>query len=184
MLRYAQESTLLDALDAGDLRTIYRCIKVGGQRLDTIRINGRPLLVDCVLWDRQKRFLTAMAFKKFLKISEPFWDKGHFSIMDYAISYDFPYLHILLQNGANPVCGHFARSVKHEHFFEKCCLLLSVGLDPKNARPCGKVRREVHRWLQGLDSAKIVLHQIFDNEVLELEIQAFVYNEGLLRKIL
>merc|ERR1719421_25828 len=152
MIRYTEESTLLDALDAQDVRTVYKCIKNGGQRLDTIRVNDRPLLVDCVMWDRQKRFLTAMAFKKFLNISEPFWDKGHFSIIDYAITQEFPYLHILLQNGAKLICGHFGSRVKREYLSENCCLLLSAGLDPKNARPCEKVRREVQRWLQGFDS--------------------------------
>ena len=62
-------------------------------------------------------------------------------------------------------------------------MLLFVGADPRNAHISPRLTKTVQIWLSGLEMAKVLLKDIFDNPTLENLICEFVFIEEYLKKV-
>jgi len=190
MVDYTNLQTLLDALDTQNSRVVRRCIRAG-QSLNE-RINGAPLLAVALNNRNYPRIQSLLAFKKHLDInavdekgSNALWyiPTGPSSCLSSTLSH-------LIQHGIdvnNTYRGFTILDIWKDYLshieirISFLLMVLSAGGNPQGQIHIMAVRNQVNRWLEGLEVAKIMFTEIFDNGTLEAEICRFVYNEEYLR---
>ena len=188
MVNYTDQSVLLQALDRQDFYTIQRCLNAG-QDLNAIKFRSErlPLLLDAISVDKVNRFWSLMVFRKFLDLDIFSKSIQRVNALQCGLSHKFPFIHILLQNGAEPVMRTHLHYMEESAVLDECvpqfCMLLSCGMDPGDVIPCQRIRKQVQQWLASLECAKQHFRRIFDDENLEKELCNFVQNEVNLRKI-
>ena len=180
---YSNIDTLLHALDTEDCVTVKKCIEAG-QSLDQIVRSGRTILSDAA-WNRKYATIrTLCAFKKFCNLN-CVYPEGTPALFLAISLQDIRTVHLLIQSGVdvnhrNNV-GVFA--LRFGVKWEIRAMLLFVGADPRNATMPPPLTKTVQMWLSGLEMAKVLLKDIFDNPTLENVICEFVFIEEYLKKV-
>ena len=195
MQEYSDQSTLIRALENHDFRVIKRCMQAGQSLNDVYEDQEQEeslFLDSCARSDSM--FNSFLVMKKHVD----FYSKDNegancLAYCDNVYKLD-TCLKILPPIDVNDIFTEkdtgkvFNALTFNSQFggrtYQMCLMLLSVGCDPRNATFNAKIKSQVQKWIFAIECAKKYLKNIFDNEMLEAEVIAFVFNEDFLRKAL
>merc|ERR1712167_567674 len=65
--------------------------------------------------------------------------------------------------------------------WNQCLQLLSAGANPQSSRIPEVMKGQIQEWIKQIETAKLCLETLFDDEMLEELLMTFVFNEAFLR---
>jgi len=194
------EELVYTSCSFGKISLVFRCVQGGYFDLNSRSKVGHTILMKALQNRDDTAILTLLAFRD--KLDLEITNKSGNTALAYCMGKFNRYYHLLIQAGVNVDATFSVGETSYyrcllEGNYLGACMLLSAGANPTFGSTPGfsaylprieatrhKIRAQVKLWLAGLDAAKLMLNNIFDNEELEKEICTFIFTEDHLRRVL